>query len=560
MYRYRKLTMVAAVAALGLALGGCGSSGGGSGGVANGDSSNEMPMPAPTAEDTKQAYDMAVADLATAKAAHMTAEAALAAAADDAARRAAQAAVGTTSTAVTAAETALTAAEMAWKEADPTGYALMQAQMQIASLQDEAEVKKKADDEAAAVKKKADDEAAADLANEKVAADALAAQVTQIDADEDMMVTPVRNSAGDIAGVMVGETKISTVRFAQNRGSLSTNEAKADDEVKFGIKAASGGVMIRHAESYANSSPKLVPSLDMMLKILDTSDLDFDNPDGKPLLVPRLVPNGPATPVVTDEAVANFVSTEGDKTFPAFNQNGVLVDEADAVIVSVPDKEAPDDKRYYIQVGVVQADATDTDLPEGTLLYVELPLVTEDSLTETTRGKVSEFDYLAYGVWAEIDDKDKPTILGNGYLIADPDMMTPADDMPVTGTATFEGQYVSYVQRKGSTGKITAKDGDVEMTANFGRESMQVKLMDQFGDNKPLTLTGSIDGNTFDGTGLKDFKGGRMLSSDGATAKMSGGFYGPKVDEAGGVYDVLGGAKTNPGRVVGAFGGVNTGN
>ena len=235
MSRYRKLTMVAAVAALGLALGGCGSSGGGgSGGVANGDSSNEMPMPAPTAEDTKKAYDMAVADLATAKAAHMTAEAALAAAADDAARRAAQAAVGTTSTAVTAAETALTSAEMAWKEADPTGYALMQAQMQIASLQDEAAAKKKADDEAAAAKKKADDEAAAakkeaddeaaaDLANEKVAADALAAQITQIDADEDMMVTPSRDSAGNLIGVMVGETEISTIRFADNEGKVATD-------------------------------------------------------------------------------------------------------------------------------------------------------------------------------------------------------------------------------------------------------------------------------------------------------------------------------------------------
>ena len=52
------------------------------------------------------------------------------------------------------------------------------------------------------------------------------------------------------------------------------------------------------------------------------------------------------------------------------------------------------------------------------------------------------------------------------------------------------------------------------MTANFGRGSMSVKLMDQFGMDNPLTLSGSITDNTFSGTGMKDF-GGTMLQSDG---------------------------------------------
>ena len=76
-----------------------------------------------------------------------------------------------------------------------------------------------------------------------------------------------------------------------------------------------------------------------------------------------------------------------------------------------------------------------------------------------------------------------------------------------------------------------------------------------------MILTGSIDGSTFAGTGMgAKSEGGKYLDVDRAIAKMSGGFYGSKVNEAGGVYDVLGGSDKNPGRVVGAFGGVNTGN
>ena len=218
--------------------------------------------------------------------------------------------------------------------------------------------------------------------------------------------------------------------------------------------------------------------------------------------------------------------------------------------------------RYFIAVKppamkAVGGDAGLHAIPQ----VIELTTVQVESETATVRVKdASAFNYIAYGVWATRPDAKKPeTELGAGYLIAMPDGMTPVANMPVTGSATFEGQYTSYVRSKGAAQRITAMDGDVEMSANFGRGSVSVKLLDQFGSTNPLTLTGTIDGSTFSGTGLKDF-GGSMLTTDGATANLEGAFYGMKVDEAGGVYDVLGGAKTNPGRVVGAFGGVNTGN
>ena len=375
----------------------------------------------------------------------------------------------------------------------------------------------------------------------------------QIDPPEDMKVSVNRTGDGDLIGISVGDVEISTIRFAQNDGNLVAGsvDAKGED-VHFGIVAKNDGIRIRHAESYANESPGTKVKLDGINPIVDISDVDFSDPGtGAALLLPV---NAPTPPLVTA-----LVSNGEGGTFPQVNVDddgdpNTMPVLSDAMIVSVTDEKVIGGTRYYLLVGGITTNETGR--------FVELPVVTEDDDITPVRDKAAGFDYMAYGVWAEIDDKDKEAALGNGYLIDNPRMMmTPVTNMPVTGTATFEGQYTSYVQKQGSTGAIRHMDGDVSMTANFGRDSMTVNLLEQFGSGKDntLTLTGTITGNTFAGTGVKDFDDGDLQSA-GATAKLDGRFYGMAVDEAGGVYDVLGGASKNPGRVVGAFGGVNTGN
>ena len=396
--------------------------------------------------------------------------------------------------------------------------------------------------------------------------------VTQVGEDEATAVTTVRDSDGDLKGIKVGETEISTIRFAQNQGKVETEEKRdttaAGKPVAVGILAANAGYMIQHVESYATTSTamriKRIGGAPEAGPILDISDLDVDDLGAMPLNTPEKTDG--STPSLMPVAAVEYEKDGETATLP-MELTGL---SPSPIVVSM----GADDKiMYYLKVGAVVADiengdpvalgsveVSNTDLALGTELFVGLPAVMVKDGSNLDRDKAMGFDYLAYGAWAKIDDKDMPTELGNGYLIAYPSMLTSADSMPVTGKALFEGQYVSYVRKMG-TGTIEAMDGDATMEANFGKDAMSVTLVDQFGAGANLILTGTIDGNTFAGTGLgAKSEGGSYLDVDGAISEMSGGFYGEKVDEAGGVYDVLGGSDKKAGRVVGAFGGVNTGN
>ena len=554
-----RLKFILAAAGTALLLAGCG--GGGSSDTAQAPVVEPTPEPAPepTAAEMKQAYDDAVAAAAAAMTAYDDAKAAQTAATTEAEKRAADAAVGTAAAALTVAEAAATAAKEAWKTADPTGYALAEAEKKIAEFEAAQAAEKKAAEDAAAEEQKKADAAEEEQKKADEAATALAAQVTQIDADEDMMVTPSRDSQGNIVGIMVGETEVSVVRHAHKKADLDTPGAGA---VGFGVVVENEGIQVSYAESHANMTASTVAKTkevtDDVFHVLVAplpSDLSVDDGAELPLGATKvtLVPHEDKT---GGAAVAFLLDTNGD-----------AATSGDTVVWTLPVKGGID--RYFIQVGAkpdpdgagalgrpqyASVGSADVNYP----LVVELDVVTTNGPAVRAK-EASAYDHVAFGAWAEIGENKKLAGLGNGYLIADPNEMTPASAIPVTGSATFEGQYVSYIKRKGASGNISLQSGDAEMTANFGRESMEVKLEDQFGEGNDLTLTGSINGSTFEGTGLKDFSDGDLLS-DGATAKMQGAFYGPKVDEVGGVYDVLGGSKKNPGRVVGAFGGVNTDN
>lgn len=567
-----------------LLLSACGgSNSGGSTGPAQTTPMEDQPTPAEQAADAKKAYNDAVTALAAAQAALMSAEASQQAATTEPARLQANTAVGEASAAVTAAQANVATTMAAWKAADPQGYQLAMVQAENDRLKKEAADKAKAEADAAkakadAAKAKADADAAkakadADAkAQAAAAAAALAAQVTQIDPGDDFMVTPVRDSNGNITGIMVGDTTVSTVRFAQNEGTINTDTARGTmmvtgDAQRVGSKVANGGIMAHHVESYATTSTAMKVKVDDNdtpddatddVTSLDFSEVDADDPGGKPISVPSGIA---ATDYITTVADANY-EADDDQTAPTFDLDNDAATAGTTVIVSTG---TGDKMKYFIQVKTVTAaEAADEEsdyfgYAAETDLYVEVPAVMVEDKTKLDRDKAMGFDYIAYGVWAEVDEDGSLAMLGNGYLIAEPSMRTPVGNIPVTGSATFEGQYASHIKKMGSAGRLSTMVGDVEMTANFGRDQMTVKLIDQFGDGNDLTLTGAIEGNTFAGTGAK-FDDNKYLDSDGATAKLAGSFYGMKLDEAGGVYDVLGGSSKNPGQVVGAFGGVNTSN
>ena len=404
-----------------------------------------------------------------------------------------------------------------------------------------------------------------------------ATDVTQVGTEADTEVAAVRNSAGDVTGIMVGDVEISTILKVKNKGDVEPAG------VEIGVIAQNEGIRTRHVDLYANLRPAVgariigavvdendegtrqfvVEALDAdnVVPAEDAIDLPLGSESVPALNVPVMAGKG----MTTDDFVALFetgtdandLTDDDDLKLYRLAVNQVV----DGVTTQKNDELGNPVWRYFIAVApsVMKDDSggSPTTIPQ----VIELTVVEEESKTIKAREKeASAFEYLAYGVWATVE-KDgaayKHTGLGNGYLIASDADMTPLSNMPVTGTATFEGQYTSYVKRYGTRGTISEASGDVTMTANFARDSMSVELTDQFGSDNALTLTGTIDGNEFAGTGLKQFDDGD-LQSDGATAEMAGAFYGLKLDEAGGVYDVLGGREKNPGRVVGSFGGVNT--
>ena len=458
-------------------------------------------------------------------------------------------------TAVEERDTAVEERDTAVDERDTAVDAKDDAEKELA---DKAVADKAVADKAVADKAVADKAVADKAVADKAVADALAAQVTQIDPADDMVVTPVRDSDSDIKAVKVGETSIPIGRHSAFTGSvLATNG------VKIGARYEEDGIEVTYVDSLVGTVPEQINDMyeatnDDVAKIQDGDARVVGAAGDKHSLVSdvdnggkRVVPK--AAPPADDSGKVVWINDEG---------------EAQSVDIWVEVDADPDTKgdqtKYYravdLAIDVNKNGDWDRDDDYYNLVEVEFDKTDHKSKLELAKA-ASDFEHLSYGVWGEVDSKNKLTGVGAGFLIAHPSMKTPVGNVPVTGTATFEGQYSSHRQSRGSGKKIDAVNGDATLTANFGRESMDVTLADQFGTGRNLILTGTIDGNGFSGTGMgADTSSGGYLVTKGASAKMEGAFYGPKVNEAGGVYDVQGGSAKNPGRVVGSFGGVNTDN
>ena len=563
-----KFLTVAAVVALGLGLVGCGSSSSGGGTQMSDTQMSDTQMSEtggvtesePTAEELKEAYETAKMRLKAAQEAVSVAQAVLDSATDDAARREAQAAVGTAASAVTAAQADAQAAMEAWKDGDPTGYALMQAEMKIAELEAAEAARQKAIADAEAEKQRK----AAEAEEEKMQADAaagdLAARVTQIDADEDMMVTPVLDSSGGLDGIMVGSDGVDMTSRTQHEEDIAVIGG-AD----FGARFQNDGIEVSHAGAFV---PMFTPTGFKHatiggdeVPIVEALDLtDFDETDGERLPAGTKIDSVPVEPRFETRSGTDHADIEGG--FDTDNNSGnadellfkrVAVDEdGDGEV----DKDGLGQPIYdYYILTLTDSDA---DASGDQSLYLKLDLVEVDGTDPEHAKRSSDFEFLAYGAWADVDDDGNYTGIGDGYLYGEVGDYTPAANLPKTGKATYEGQYVGYLERnRGRTNNVEAADGDMTAVANFSRDSMTVTLMDHVGVNGDIELSGKISENMFSGTG-SDFEGDSgYIDDDGATAELTGRFFGDKAQEVGGVYEIIGGQNRTPGRIVGAFGAAN---
>ena len=207
---------------------------------------------------------------------------------------------------------------------------------------------------------------------------------------------------------------------------------------------------------------------------------------------------------------------------------------------------------YTYRVVDVLVESSD-DITEG----IVDPLGAQVTATIT---EAADYEHIHFGVWAglgEADKKGAQTIadLGIGFVQNfSKEGMTSIggdkEDMPNSGSATYEGDWVAAVQSMdvdGDDGSISLQYGTSELTANFAKGTIAADLANL------ADLEGTIAGNAFSGTKATVKANTLDLDATGTfTGEFSGGFYGASAAEAGGVFDF---SSAKEGAFRGSFGG-----
>ena len=206
----------------------------------------------------------------------------------------------------------------------------------------------------------------------------------------------------------------------------------------------------------------------------------------------------------------------------------------------------------YTQVDVLAAAAPDGD---------DVDTDADDVQVRAAIPDASEYKHIHFGVWAALGAPAKSGLqelsdLGIGFVQSIGDGLSGAD-MPNNGGATYSGNWAAAVQAadEDGDGDISLEHGAATLDADFSKATIEATLAGL------ATLEGTVDTNTFSGTKAtvmaEDPHG---LDSDGKfTGSFSGGFYGTKAAEAGGVFDFTS-EDAEAGAFRGAFGGDRKGN
>ena len=171
----------------------------------------------------------------------------------------------------------------------------------------------------------------------------------------------------------------------------------------------------------------------------------------------------------------------------------------------------------------------------------------DDARVMAALPSLKKYEHIHFGVWASLkdyEDGDNSVIgdLGIGFVQNyDGSGVTTAH---VTGTATYEGDWVGVVRGSHSTA-LSTENGDATLTANFSEDDFTGNLVGL------AMLEGTLSGNTFAGTDATVSH--PDMDADGNFAgEFSGAIYGDAGAEAAGVFAFDGG---DAGAFTGAFGG-----
>ena len=160
-----------------------------------------------------------------------------------------------------------------------------------------------------------------------------------------------------------------------------------------------------------------------------------------------------------------------------------------------------------------------------------------------------EYDHLHFGMWASLgeakkDGSQKLAGLGIGFVQSISESGMTATQL--AGTATFNGDWVGTVQAAHDEKIFKAGNGGAMLTADFDKDEFMGVLTGL------ATLEGTLSGNGFSGTKATGITHADLDSTATFKGMFQGGIYGPKGEEAGGIFDF---SSTAGGAFRGAFGG-----
>ena len=575
MQGYRKLTMICCAAVLSLGLAACGS------GSDNGGTAMVEPEPAPAPAPDPEPTDLETTQMAAAAAA---ADAMTAATSADAAATGAEEATANIAAVQTNAA-AMSAAMAARKYADAAMDAYMDAKAASAAAEaattgDEAE-----DAWRDAVDAKEAAEAAATTAGEKAMAATEAAKV-------EVMVDGTTKSVGDTSITIDGK------KVTSGTGPNMVVTGKQDDDLSAMSKMVAAVDAVAAVEDTAatidiDETKAAVAAKPAVASRPIDIGVVYDSPDDSARV--RLATSyigsgtvagiyfGPGTEVTGGIPQANHAAYDHDndaatpavrilKASGTFYESETAVDATGSVASDT--KGVP---LYYYDVVTRNGEGAVTGRNRVWLRRTSTTTSTAAGGAETVTHAYNSygdgtgpatavattlknfpmamaFQHLHYGVWNSLNEKGTAIAdMGIGFVSATADGggMT-GDDLPNAGDAEYNGQWIASVRGSGG-GAITAQSGDTVMTADFDKDTIKVVL------EELATLEGKLSGNTFSGTkvtGVMSGKGDLEVSADGSKfmGSFSGGFYGAKAAEAGGVFDYTS-TDMAAGEFRGAFGG-----
>ena len=236
--------------------------------------------------------------------------------------------------------------------------------------------------------------------------------------------------------------------------------------------------------------------------------------------------------------------------------------------VSVVGVDGNDDVVVHVVLVGINTVSTATGLPTYSYQVVDITADTGQNEDVSVQGQVTtkipeatEYKHIHFGVWAALGaaakngDQDLSD-LGIGFVqnFSGGGLTSiggTSDDLPNSGSATYNGNWAAAVQAADGDGNgpITLEHDTATLSADFGKATISADLTGL------ADLTGDITGNTFSGTKAAVADNTYGLT-DGAkfTGTFSGGFYGASGAEAGGIFDFTS-KDAEDGAFRGAFGG-----